>query len=327
MTRATWVTVLVCGALCGCVARPLLGDMPGEDASGTTALEGGGGESSGAPTTSGASAGTTPQPGTTDTGIEPGTTTTSGAGSETTAADDTCGFICPATEEPSENRCDVFAQDCPEGQKCAPYAEGGGSSWNASKCVPVTGDGKPGEPCTTEGGGVSGVDDCAKGVFCWDVDDMNHGTCAELCSGTDAVPVCKDEDATCNVTGDGVLNLCLFGCDPLVQDCQGDDLCLPIGDTFVCVLDASGEDTGKALDPCEFANACDQGLVCLNPTASSKCDANAGGCCMPMCDLADQKLSDEGCKAVADDTICVSLYEEGMAPPKFENVGICVVPF
>ena len=323
----TFMTGLVSVALYGCVARPLLGDMPDADASGTTELEGGG-QTSGLPTSSGSSAGTQPQPGTTDTGTEPepGTTTTGSPGSTTTTTEDTCGFICETTEGPPEPGCDVFKQNCPEGQKCAPYAEDGDSWWNATKCVPVTGDGQPGESCMTMGGGVSGLDDCAEGVFCWDVDAMNVGECVEMCSGSDAAPVCKDEDANCAVTSEGALNLCIPSCDPLVQDCAGDDLCIPIADTFVCVLDASGADTGKALDPCEFANACDKGLLCLNPTASENCDPNAGGCCMPFCDLADQAAADAGCKAIADDTSCVSLYEAGMAPPKFETVGICVVP-
>jgi len=268
---------------------------------------------------------TTTQPTTTDgttadTAVDP---TTGGAESTT------CGFICPEETDTAETTiklCDVFKQDCPDGEKCAAYAEGGGGSWNATKCVPVTGEGTPGDKCATEGGGVSGLDDCQKGSFCWDVSAENVGICVELCTGTEASPVCSNEgDFNCAVVNEGVLNLCLPNCDPLVQDCGNDNLCLPINDTFVCVLDASG-DMGKALDVCEFANACDKGLVCLNPSASGQCDANAGGCCMPLCDLADPKAADEGCMAVAPDTSCVSLYEEGMAPPEFETIGICAIP-
>ncbi len=316
------MTGLVSVALCGCVARPLLGDVPGEDASGTTELESGG-QTSGVPTSSGSSAGTQPQPATTDTGAEPGTTTTGSPGSttgSTGAESTTCGFICATTEGPTGPYCDVFQQNCPEGEKCAPFAEGGGSSWNATKCVPVTGDGQPGEPCTAMGGGVSGFDDCAEGVYCWDVDAMNNGICVEMCSGSEAAPICTDEDAHCASTGDGVINLCFPNCDPLIQDCPGDDLCLAIGDTFVCVLDASG-DGGAIFDPCEFANACDKGLLCLNPIAADECDQNAGGCCIPFCDLSNPNVV---CPGVG--TSCVSLYEEGMAPEEHENVGICVVP-
>ena len=173
----------------------------------------------------------------------------------------------------------------------------------------------------TMGGGVSGFDDCAKGVYCWDVDRTNNGVCVEMCSGSEAAPICKDEENFhCAVTGDGVLNLCIALCDPLVQDCAGDDLCILSGDTFVCAFDASGPDTGAVFDPCEFANACDKGLLCLNPTAADECDKNAGGCCMPFCDLTKPDM----CPGVG--TVCTPLYEQGMAPPKYENVGICVVP-
>ena len=34
---------------------------------------------------------------------------------------------------PDSGECDAFAQECPEGQKCAPYADDGGSSWNNTK--------------------------------------------------------------------------------------------------------------------------------------------------------------------------------------------------
>jgi len=245
----------------------------------------------------------------------------------TTGPETTCGFLCPSTEgEVGGKQCDVFAQDCPEGEKCSAYAEGGSNSWNATKCVPVTGEGTPGDVCATEGGGVSGLDNCAKGSFCWDVDEENKGLCVELCTGTEAAPVCSDEGTfNCAVVNEGVLNLCLPDCDPLVQDCVGDDVCIPVVDVFVCVLDASGADGGKQFDPCEFANACDKGLLCLNPSAAMECDPNAGGCCMPFCDLSDAD-ADTSCDATAKGTSCLSLYAEGQAPPDYENVGICVLP-
>ena len=323
MTRAIVILVLMGGGpLVACVERPLLGDATGDGASSTSTGEGGG-QTSGLPTSSGSTEGTQPQPGTTDTGTEPGTTTTGNPGSTTTtASEDTCGFICETTGtggESTEKLCDTFTQDCPEGEKCAPYAEGGGSSWNATKCVPVTGDGQPGEPCTSMGGGVSGLDDCAEGVMCWDVDDMNQGYCVGMCTGSESRPICPG-GSPCATTGDGILNLCLPHCDPLIQDCLGNDLCIPVGDTFVCADDGSG-DEGQVFDPCEFANACDKGLLCLNPIAAEECDKNAGGCCMPFCDLVDPNVV---CPGVG--TSCVSLYEKGMAPEEYKNVGICVLP-
>ncbi len=111
-------------------------------------------ENSGVPTTGGA--GTT--------GSWPGTGTgelvssSGGATSTGTTGGDTCGFLCGTDEDATGvTPCDVFKQDCPEGEKCSAYADDGGTSWNASKCVPVNGDGQPGEPCTVEGSALRTV--------------------------------------------------------------------------------------------------------------------------------------------------------------------------
>ncbi len=31
----------------------------------------------------------------------------------------------------------IWAQDCPEGEKCMPWANDGGGSWNATRCSPL----------------------------------------------------------------------------------------------------------------------------------------------------------------------------------------------
>lgn len=92
----------------------------------------------------------------------------------------------------------------------------------------------------------------------------------------------------------------------------GDDLCIFTGEDFVCVLDASG-DEGQVFDPCEFAN--------MTTDQATECDPNAGGCCLPLCDLEDP---DFVCPGVGQS--CLSIYAEGMAPEEFSNVGICVLP-
>lgn len=305
--------VLGCGGGKGDETGATVGATPGSGSDdGTTgAVATGGGSETGGP----GSAGDT-------TTLEPTTTGVPSTSGETMAGEteDTCGFLCPTTGT-GEGQCDVFGQDCPEGEKCAAYIEGGASAWNATKCVPVTGEGVPGDACSAEGGGGSGFDDCQKGAFCWDVDMESKGVCVELCGGSEASPTCPDEAAFhCVVVNEGVLNLCLSVCDPLVQDCVGDDLCIPSDDNFVCAPDASGEE-GQAFDPCEFANVCDKGLLCLAPSAGMECDPNSGGCCLPMCDLADPDVVCPG-----KGQSCTSIYEEGMAPPDFETVGFCVIP-
>jgi hypothetical protein len=97
-------------------------------------------------------------------------------------------------------------------------------------------------------------------------------------------------------------------------------VCIPFVYDFECVLDASG-DEGQVFDPCELANVCDAGLMCLVPAAAAECDLDAGGCCLPFCDLGDANAT---CPGVGQS--CVPFYEQGMAPPKYMQVGLCVVP-
>ena len=217
--------------------------------------------------------------------------------------------------------CDVWTQDCPDGQKCMPWANDGGSSWNATKCTDVMPNpGAPGDECTVEGNGVSGIDSCQKASMCWNVSqDTGKGTCVAFCTGSQEAPNCGP-GTNCVIANDGVLILCLPGCDPLTQDCPNNDLCIPqpMGDGFVCVLDASG-DMGAQNDPCEYANACDPGLICANPALATECDPQAAGCCLPFCDLSMPECTNMG-------AMCLPWYEMGMEPPGLENVGVCGLP-
>ena len=249
---------------------------------------------------------------------DPTTTTGSIASTGDPTADGT--FIIMSDMPITGGECDVFKQDCPADEKCVAFADGGGGAWNAIKCVKETGKKIAGDVCMTEGGGASGKDDCAKGNMCWNVNDKNEGICVALCTGTEMAPKC-DPGFACAIANDGVLNLCLPSCDPLLQDCDGTDLCIPNGDGFICVLDASG-DMGKELDPCMFANSCDKGLLCLNTTfASPDCMKGSTGCCSPFCDFAKQDtICPKG-------TECVQWFDPMMPiPPGLEDVGVCAIP-
>jgi hypothetical protein len=216
--------------------------------------------------------------------------------------------------------CDNFAQDCPSGYKCSAYAEGGGNSWNALKCVPVMeGAVGVGEACFVEGNGVSGIDNCELGAYCWETDAENKGVCVGLCSGSPEAPVCPPK-SICAIWGSGILNLCLGTCDPLTLDCvQSGDVCISTGDTFICVLDASGEEA-QAHDPCEYANSCDPGLACVNSTAAVECDPAVSGCCEPFCDLSEPNL------CPGQGQVCTPWFEQGQAPEGYEKVGVCALP-
>ncbi|MBZ5711818.1 ribulose phosphate epimerase [Nannocystis pusilla] len=250
--------------------------------------------------------------------------TTEGETDTGTTGDTTCSFVCDTTGGTGPDiQCDNWGQDCPDGQKCAAYANDGGFSWNALKCVPAdAAGGEVGDPCTVEGNGVSGIDSCAFGSMCWAVDpESGQGVCVALCTGSPEAAQCAPAGTTCVVANEGVLNLCLPQCDPLLQNCESGDLCLPNPldqSAFVCILDASGE-SGTTFDPCEYGNACDAGFVCQDPIFASECDPGAKGCCLPYCDLSDPE-----CPGANQD--CLAWFEAGMAPPGYENVGYCGIP-
>ncbi len=216
--------------------------------------------------------------------------------------------------------CDNFLQDCPEGQKCAAWADDGSNSWNSTTCVDVDPNGGAvGDECTSTGN-LTGIDSCAFGSMCWNTNAEGIGSCVALCTGTAEAPICPN-NAPCTIANDGTLNLCLSTCDPLLQNCPGEDLCIPNGDNFVCILDAGGEE-GQANDPCEFANVCDPGLTCLQPaTAGAGCDAAAGGCCTPFCEFPDGACPNP-------DQSCVQWFDPMMLPendPQLD-IGVCAVP-
>ena len=256
------------------------------------------------------------------------TSTTTGATTlpvDTSEPDMTdCGFICDdsTTATPGDHDCDGFIQplqDCPEGQKCTFEDE----FWN-THCVDVV-DRPKGlyEPCQVlMGGWLSGFDDCGPALVCWDVDaDTGVGTCIGLCGGNPPAEfTCADAWASCTWCQDCAMGLCLPSCDPLAQDCPNGDLCIaePQGDGFLCVLDASG-DEGQAFDPCEYANACDAGLLCVDPALAAECDPSMLGCCLPLCDLTAPVCP-------GPDLECLPWYEPGMAPEPFKNVGLCGLP-
>jgi hypothetical protein len=240
--------------------------------------------------------------------------------------DDDSVFIVDPDFGGAVTECDPYVQDCPEGEKCNAWADDGGSSWNALGCFPI--DDNPdqiGDPCTVEGSGVSGIDSCDIGLMCWDVDpETNMGTCISLCQGSPDDPTCPDPLTICIIANDGVLNLCLPMCDPLVQDCGLGEACYPISDGFVCAPDASGDDLGAYGDPCEYINACDPFNACVNPDTVPGC-AGAAGCCSPFCDVTDP-TSSMSCPGFAGGQECIAWFEEGLAPPGFEDVGVCAIP-
>ena len=250
-------------------------------------------------------------------------TSTSTSGSTTEDESTTCNFICDDTcgsdaaleidgviRCTPRDPCDVWAQDCPDGEKCSAWGSSGGP-WDAVKCVPVEGEALPGEPCVAIDGLFSGRDTCVAGAMCFGVDpDTLEGECVDLCDGSPDAPICA-ADAHCVVANDGALNLCLPSCHPLDKTCPEGQACMFVDEGFICSTSA-GAGVGEA---CTIST-CADGLTCAPGPYVPGCDESS--CCAAFCDV---DLPD----ACADypETACVSFYD-GDPPPELENVGVCV---
>lgn len=249
----------------------------------------------------------------------PSTSTSDGI-DETGAPDPSAGFIESPDGGAGGSECSIFAQDCPPGLKCTPFADDGGSAWNGWGCFPIVDDpAGPGEPCTMEGSPSSGIDTCQLGSMCFHVDsDTLEGTCLQMCSGDWVEPYCDDPQTTCRIHAEGYLVLCMPMCHPLEDDCAEGQGCYPSDiPPFTCAPDASGE-SGAAGDACEFINHCDPGTVCIDAGAVPEC-AGSVGCCSSVCTVGDDS-------ACLPPQVCQPWFPPGDAPIGFEDVGVCALP-
>ncbi len=210
------------------------------------------------------------------------------------------------------NECDIFLQDCMPGEKCVPYASGGGT-WDANKCVPVMGDGMVGEACVYKGV-VEATDDCDESSACWYIDNMGMGVCTAFCEGSPQDPVCPEGD-TCLISNMGSIAFCLPGCNPIAQDCPEGQGCFWSGSTFAC---ASLTAEIPAGEPCGFINDCAEGLMCLTADVIPGCAGSA--CCGEFCDL---DCGPDSCTLPG--TSCAPFFEGGGASPGNADVGVCIV--
>lgn len=239
------------------------------------------------------SSGGTEDPGGTSTSTTttgPGSSDSTGPAWETEGADEgyattgNCGFTCPPPPGPGSGgnglECSVTEQDCPEGEKCNPWANDGGALWTATRCVPL--DPAPAgldELCSVEGAFVSGIDSCEAGLVCAssspDSLRTNEGVCVALCG---AAPC--SQGTLCTVAGPLNLGTCGTICDPLTEGvCPPGNSCMPAGLGFACNLTA--ESVNDA--PCNVPGQCDVGHVCID---ASQCDAELSEtCCAELCDL------------------------------------------
>jgi len=274
------------GVIAGC--GPVVGGA--EDGATDDDTTGGGSTTVSATTAPVTTTGGTTVGSTTDTTTSTVTTVTTAVTDPTTEGEDECGeeccaFLCEPDGGWGDADCDLWAQDCPRGDKCMPWANDGGAIWTATRCSPLdAAPGGVGEPCHVEGSGVSGFDDCALGSMCWGVDpDTNEGTCVGFCEGSEANPQCPDGLA-CFIGFEGALVLCLPPCDPLAPEC-GADACVfdEYSGDFWCVPALHVGETYYG-EPCgDTPFACGSDYVCVSGENVANCE---GHCCTTICDPA-----------------------------------------
>lgn len=259
---------------------------------------------------------------TTDAAITTSTDTTAVSTTtiDTTASSSGAHFIVvPDSEGPPGGQCDVYAQDCPPGQKCAWTAPEGDQYWENTTCVPLAQDPLPeGAPCTYDLDAVfDGVDDCSPGTMCveayfelgeWD----GKSTCQPLCKGSSEYPYC-DPGMVC--VGGRALYLCVPTCDPLVQDCAVGLRCDLYGAATLCQWDWPEEPRVSVGEPCSISEECELGATCM-PAATPSCIDST--CCTPFCDLGDPQAK---CPLLGQQ--CLDPY--GWGQPVQASLGVCRV--
>jgi hypothetical protein len=119
---------------------------------------------------------------------------------------------------------------------------------------------------------------------------------------------------------DGINPTCEYYCDPLLQDCEGNNVgCYPAFDSFVCHTTGYDDGEGEDGSSCWTIQSCKPSLVCVAGDVQAGCAADR--CCTPLCDITDPMPP---CVDAMEE--CVPWYEPGMAPPGLENVGACLIP-
>jgi hypothetical protein len=186
--------------------------------------------------------------------------------------------------------CDPYDMACIDGfcdQECTKdwQCEGSGA-----KCV--------GYMCTTNVGPDVIQEDAVPG----DITEPPDTTLPPDCDPTDgpygAACHCKQECATALCIENKILNsaICTQYCQNDAQ-CPGPDVCVAVGDTSVCILNDSGQDT--SCDP-DLA-FCYKGFFLTN---------KLGNCaCTTPCNKADECPEGFGCHVLGADKVCVSTGE------------------
>lgn len=281
--------------------------------------------SSGVADSGSTSNGTTPQPTTVTTTATPETTGVTTTGLDTSDVDGGyeeddggtgCTFTCPPPPPSTTGggfSCTLVDQNCPEGEKCMPWANDGGMEWNSIRCSPIDDNpGQPGDPCTVEGSQYSGIDDCDIGLMCFGVDPKtNEGYCVSLCPGG-GDSQCQSMRECQIQPGDLGLPVCVPSCDPTAPDCDEGEGCFPGGSSFTC--QPAAKMRLPIGSPCDDPSVCAAGAMCA--FAGLDCGQAPGeGCCAEVCDTGEPAPCPMG-------QACLPWFG-GAGAPQWAHVGYC----
>jgi len=293
------------GLLMACLPPP---PSVGQVATGTTATE----TSTDATVTTSLAASTSTTSTTTITD-----TTASSTANDLTTEDPGATFIAETDSDGSITECNVYAQDCPLGQKCAWTGSEDAQWWDTPTCVPLVRDPLPdGAPCTYHLDPLfDGIDECGPAAMCvegyfesgeWD----GQATCMSMCKGSFEHPYCEI-GAVC--VGTRSLWLCMPTCDPFAQDCPVGQRCDLYGPATLCTWDQPDEPRVEVGEPCNYPEECELGATCIS-AATPACAETS--CCTPFCDLSDPQAV---CPLPGQQ--CLPPYD--WVQPGEESLGVC----
>ena len=229
--------------------------------------------------------------------------------------------------------CIPGADQCPDDEKCMPYAKkDGGGGVDSAQCVALLGDKERGQPCTRG----RYQDDCARDLLCMgeqsgDVGSGPEFVCYALC---DVRPYRREAsctelgvlDAACNPYNEGALPWCDISCHPLRPTaCADDHGCYPYFDGHWCFLpylqDGASGLGGEACDKW-LIQSCAPGFYCNYDTPELIDGCADPACCASYCDLEGDGSD------CAPTSQCLPMWSANAAtwdPEYPSEVGHCVV--
>jgi hypothetical protein len=160
-----------------------------------------------------------------------------------------------------------FDEDCPDGDQCRPYSNGGA---HRVGCVPKP-DAEPlevGERCEHLCQGEIGLDRCPLGTIC--DPHAEEPRCIPLCDEACVFGECEPYDG---------YSLCRPECDLLEQDCPDPSEACFLSAVPYCDVPQGAPDGS----PCMEQTDCSEGSACLPNGNIETCPT--GFCCATLCEL------------------------------------------